>query len=149
MTLKEELKLKCTELINDKISIIKSAINAAQTSANEETKSSAGDKYETGRAMAQLEIEKLTVQLNENKKLIQQLDLLNLQEINTKIRIGSLIYTDQGNYFLSISIGNIVVGNQSFILLSPSSPIGKLFLGKSKGEVIEFNGKKIVIKDIE
>src|SRR6478735_3375704 len=138
MTLKEELKLKCTELINDKISMIKSAISLAQTSANEETKSSAGDKYETGRAMAQLEIEKLTVQLNENKKLIQQLDLLNLQEINTKIRIGSLIYTDQGNYFLSISIGNIVVGNQSFILLSPSSPIGKLFLGKSKGEVIEF-----------
>lgn len=149
MNLKEELKLKCIDLIQEKISMIKNAINAAQASANEETKSSAGDKYETGRAMAQLEIEKLTAQLGENQKLIQQLDTLNLQEEKTKIRLGSLIYTEQANYFLSISLGNVTLENQSFILLSPSSPIGKLFLGKTAGEEIEFNGRKIGIKRIE
>ena len=59
--------------VHERIAATQEAIYTAQLSANEETKSSAGDKYETGRAMAQLEIEKNTAQLAEALKLKQML----------------------------------------------------------------------------
>jgi sortase (surface protein transpeptidase) len=63
--LKTRLHSLCVSYVGQRIETAQRAIAIAQASANEETKSSAGDKYETGRAMAQLEIEK--IQLNWQK----------------------------------------------------------------------------------
>jgi hypothetical protein len=68
MDIKIKLYQYCVEFIDKRIAGAREAIQIAQDSANEETKSSAGDKYETGRAMAQLEIEKNTTQLEEALK---------------------------------------------------------------------------------
>ena len=53
--------------------------------ANNETKSSMGDKYETSREMVQQEINNLQVQLNENLKSLNSLKL-----INTKFQVLKL-----------------------------------------------------------
>ena len=58
-TIKQTLYNFCVTYINQRMATAQQAIHTAQASANEETKSSAGDKYETGRAMMQLEIEKI------------------------------------------------------------------------------------------
>jgi hypothetical protein len=55
-------------VVHQRIASAEEAIRMAQESANQEGKSSAGDKYETGRAMAQLEIEKASGQLAEANK---------------------------------------------------------------------------------
>ena len=54
---KDELYKKCVQIIENQILLAQQGIENAQQAANEETKSSAGDKYETTRAMMQIEIE--------------------------------------------------------------------------------------------
>lgn len=51
-SLKEQLLDHCNSYIGLKLETIRHAIANAQESANDDTKSSAGDKHETGRAMA-------------------------------------------------------------------------------------------------
>ena len=55
---KIELYNSCLAHIEDQIARANSAMANAQQDSNQQTKSSAGDKYETGRAMAQLDKER-------------------------------------------------------------------------------------------
>ena len=66
---KEVLYAYCVNYVQQRIARIQGEINKAQSSANEETKSSMGDKYETSRAMAHQEIENNRMQLLEAEKL--------------------------------------------------------------------------------
>lgn len=61
---KEELVNVIKSKIKDKIKSLEKLI-AETRASNNETKSSMGDKYETGREMLQQEINNLQVQLNE------------------------------------------------------------------------------------
>ena len=68
------------------------AMQAAQASANEESKSSAGDKHETSKAMMQLEIEKLGTQLKEAEELSADFEKINFNKskvIQNDIRISN------------------------------------------------------------
>ena len=67
--LKDLLYQKCFELVENQILSSQKRIEEAQNAANAETKSSAGDKYETTRAMMQIEIENCSKQLAESQKL--------------------------------------------------------------------------------
>jgi len=58
----------CLEFVDSRLNAITHTINEIQVSLTSETKSSAGDKHETGRAMLQLEREKAGNQLAEIKK---------------------------------------------------------------------------------
>jgi hypothetical protein len=80
ISIKQQLYAKCLVFVEQRIATAQEAIASAQRSANEETKSSAGDKYETGRAMAQLEIEKSTLQLAESFKLKQFLEKMEVDQ---------------------------------------------------------------------
>ena len=119
------------------------AIRGAQESANEETKSSAGDKYETGRAMAQLEIEKLRSQWAEATKLKAALEQLREPANEERASRGSLVFTDQGNYFLSIPAGKLEVDGVTWFAISPASPLGSALMGTHIGETIAFQNKQI------
>ena len=69
LSFKIKLHHYCESIVEEQLSGIIAALKDAQEGANNETKSSAGDKHETGRAMAQLETEKLNTQLNEANQL--------------------------------------------------------------------------------
>ena len=58
MNTKQKLFNACKEFVQDKLSTIEKTIQSNKSALNSETKSSAGDKHETGRAMLQLEMEK-------------------------------------------------------------------------------------------
>lgn len=124
------------------------AIGIAQASANEETKSSAGDKYETGRAMMQLEIEKNTVQLSEALKLKQALAAIDPIKSTTVVQPGSLVVTNQYNYYIAISAGQLKIGDKVYFAISPGSPIGMQLTGLSVGETFVFNSKVLCIEHI-
>ena len=57
--------------VEDTIEVYKKGILDAQNGLQSESKSSAGDKHETGRAMLQLEAEKLGKQLQESLTLLK------------------------------------------------------------------------------
>ena len=70
-----------------------------QESLDSETKSSAGDKYETGRAMVQIELEKNQAQYNKFLKLKNELKQIDPIVIKSKIEYGSIVVTNNGNFF--------------------------------------------------
>ncbi|MDA0973557.1 MAG: hypothetical protein O2867_07475 [Bacteroidetes bacterium] len=135
--------------IEESESKLRSAVLEAEASRDSESKSSAGDKHETSRAMAQIEIENLQVQLQrvlENKSI---LDKMRLDEDMIHGQLGALIVTDSGTYFLSIGLGPVeITGGSVVYAVSPQSPIGTMLMGKIKGDSVLLNGKKITLTEV-
>jgi transcription elongation GreA/GreB family factor len=148
INLKTALYEFCVKAVEGKRNLIEVALSNAQASANDETKSSAGDKYETGRAMMHLETEKLLTQLGEVTKMEMGLNQIDPSKINDTVAIGSLVFTAQANYFISVSLGQVKLKNETFFAISPASPVGRLMLGKTENQIFEFGGKKIKIEKV-
>jgi len=149
MSVKQNLYTHCLEYVQQRIGRIKDAIDGAQRSANEETKSSAGDKYETSRAMAQLEIERNLRQLNEAEKLQQILQTI-VTTRDTEVAVpGSLINTSKGVFYIAISLGLVTLDQKQYFVVSADSPIGKLLMGKRVGESINWSNQPYRILGIE
>lgn len=150
MEVKEALYTYCLAYVKQRIASIKEELSHAQSSANEETKSSAGDKYETGRAMAQREVEMNTRQVMEAEKLLLKLESLStIENIEGIIIPGSLVYTSGGVFYIAISIGLISLDQKQYYVVSSDSPIGKLLLGKTNGDSFIWNGHSNTINSIE
>jgi transcription elongation GreA/GreB family factor len=146
--LKSELHRQCLAIVNQRIDTIQKAIADAQATANSDTKSSAGDKYETTRSMMQLEIEQYSTQLAEAMKLKEALVKIN-PELPTKVvQPGSLVLTNNGDFYLATSVGSITVNNKSYVVLSPASPVGALMTGLKTGNEFVFNKRTFVLKDV-
>lgn len=146
--LKYQLYTKCAEYVAQRISHIQSAINAAGDSGNDETKSSVGDKHETGRAMIQLEQEKNAKQLKETLKLKTLLDRINPNQKSQIVALGSLVITNKEKFYISISAGKIMIEKEIYFAISPTSPIGEKLMGLKVNQEISFNGTLYSIKDI-
>ena len=147
-SIKVKLHDRCVQQVNQRISHIEEAMRNAQASANEETKSSAGDKYETGRAMMHLEKEKLSSQLQEVSKMKMALDQINPEKKQVSVELGSLVLTSAAKYFIAVSLGQIKIDGEAYFAISPASPIGRSMFGKVKGEAFEFAGKQVQILEI-
>lgn len=149
MDVKIELLKQCTEFVNKRLQTVEEIIKSNQKALSSETKSSAGDKHETGRAMLQLEMEKAGQQLAGIVVMKTILSKIDISKTTKKAHLGSVIYTTSANYFLSISAGKLVIDDVIFFAISVSSPIGKQLLGKKVNDDFTFNGKKITILKLE
>ncbi len=148
VAIKDELRRFCESYAGDRIGRIQNNIKSINDSLKSETKSSAGDKHETGRAMIQLEREKLGHQLYEAEKMRQTLAGITSLPSRTNIGQGSLVITTEGVYYISISAGAFKKGAAQIYCISSLSPIGKKLFGKSKGHCFDFNQKTICIKKV-
>jgi hypothetical protein len=146
--IKKKLIIKCQDFVDGRMKTISKTISSNQSALQSESKSSAGDKHETGRAMLQLEMEKASLQLESVNEMKATLDKINLNSDSDNSKLGSLVITSSGSYFLSISAGKIEVDNKGYYAVSLSSPIGKQMLGAKRGDKVNFNGKIITIKRI-
>lgn len=149
MNIKTELYRQCEAYVNQRLATIQKTISSNQKDLTSETKSSAGDKHETGRAMLQLEMEKAGQQLASIQQMKETLAKVDVIKESNTASLGALIETNQGTYFLSISVGQLAVAGSHFFAISVSSPIGKLLLGKKEGEKVLWNGKEIRIQKVE
>ncbi|TLP73043.1 3-oxoacyl-ACP synthase [Maribacter sp. ACAM166] len=141
----EELKRAaydhCIQFVSERLGRIQLQIKELEIALSSETKSSAGDKHETGRAMIQLEREKLGQQLSELEKTQQLLSKVPKYRDSQTIGLGSLVITDSFSYYIGISAGEYKHTTKSVYCISAATPIGKLVFGKSVGHTINFNGK--------
>lgn len=148
MSVKQALYNQCKTILNDRLKVIQNTIIDIQNSLQSETKSSAGDKHETGRAMLQLEREKAGQQLAELQKQIELLLKINTGINHSKIALGSIVKTTISNYFIAVSIGEIEYNNEFYYGISVATPIGKLLLSKSVGDTVQFRNKRFTITSI-
>jgi len=146
--LKAVLIDNCESFVSERMKTITEIISSNQDALQSETKSSAGDKHETGRAMLQLEMEKASSQLESVNKMKETLGKITFHAVSDVSKLGSLVITSSGNYFLAISLGKIEVNNVVYYAVSLSSPIGKKLFGTKRGDSVDFNGRQIKILDI-
>lgn len=145
MTIKEQLYIFCEDYVESRINHILKLLKELEKDMENEGKNSAGDKYETGREMMSEEWNKLSNQL---KVFIQQKETLQLAKNrhNSKhIQLGKLVKTSASNYFISISVGQIKLENEIIYAIGANSPIARLLIGKTEGEIFEFSGIKHTI----
>ena len=146
--LKRALFGACTQFLDGRLETVQKHIGDIQESLTSETKSSAGDKHETGRAILQLEREKAGHQLAEIERVKQLLQRMDIAKLSETVALGSVVVTDQATYFLAISAGAIQIDNRSYYAIAPNTPIGQLLMGKSEGDEVLFRETNMIIRTI-
>ncbi len=149
MTIKQALYQLCQTAIQQKIEQAQKGISDAQSSANNETKSSAGDKYETARAMMHLEKERFARQLAEAIQLNETLSNAQVLKSYETVQAGALVETSNGYFLIAASLGKLKHEGKTYFALSFASPIAQAIRGLKTGETGTFRGKKINIISIQ
>lgn len=148
MSIKIKVYEKCLDLVEQKVLIAQKSMKEAQESANSEEKSTAGDKYDTARAMSQIERDMHAKQFTEALHLKQILKGITISKTSKKIEVGSLVITSIGKFFMSIALGKIQVDGEDIFIISPLSPLGQLMLDKKAGKKVKLNGKEIELIEV-
>lgn len=144
---KEHIKQACIKLIEQRIITAETAMRNAQESSNSEDKSSAGDKYETARAMGQIARDMNAKQLMQAQLDMNELQKLDIQPTNF-VKKGALVKTPQATYFIALGLGAIQMPHETITVISPKSPLGSVLMGKKAGETYSFNNQNINIEHI-
>lgn len=145
---KQQVIAICVQKIQERIATAEDAMKRAQESANGEEKSSAGDKYETSRAMGQLDRDMNARQLAEAKKELAALQKIDADIVHQTVANGSLVITSAQAYFIGVGLGIIHSDGISFIALSPNAPLSKMMIGKKVNDTVQLNSNKILIQQI-
>jgi transcription elongation GreA/GreB family factor len=146
--LKSQLYQLCLTFIQNRIENIEYSLQQARQASNDDTKSSAGDKYETTREMMQQEMDrnsKLLYEAGQQKIALQQVEQVDVAK---EVKNGSLVLTSSGNFYISISASEMNIDGQKFIAVSQAAPIGRTFIGSKVGDELNFNGNKYLVKEI-
>jgi len=139
---KSEIYTACVNKQKSKIEELQSAIDKVQESIVGEENSTAGNKFETARAMGQEELDRLNQTINHAVRDMNILNQIDAEKSCDSVQLGALITTDKKVMYLSIGIGKIELGKETVFAISGSSPIGRQIMGMKKGETIVFAGKK-------
>lgn len=139
---------QCISIIESRIHASMVLMEEAQEAANNEEKSSAGDKYETGRAMNQLDKDMHARQLAGNKQELAALKSVDDSRVYDSVKAGAFIQTQQNNFFIAAGLGKISFEGMEIFLLSPNAPLARSFFGKKKDERLNFSGKEMLIVEL-
>lgn len=142
---KEIIHAALLKEIDFRYSNLKRTLKDVLIATASDTKSSAGDKHETSRAMAQLEQEKIGGQISEINKIQEILFRIDPSKTHSTIQLGSLVQTSDGWFYLSAGIGSLIVNKELVFCMTLAAPLGKLLFGKKAGDLIEWQGKSIEI----
>jgi len=148
-----ELKAKVYETaiskVKEKMQMLREERNAINEGILEDNKSSAGDKFETGRETMTQDLNTVEKQLKQAKLEFDELcRLQSIKGISPTVQEGSLVKIGGDKFLISISMGQINVGEEKCFLLSENSPLGQSLIGKKENEEIQFRGKPMKIAEI-
>jgi hypothetical protein len=122
---KNHLLEYCERHVEDKLERIQSEIERGKQALNGESKSSAGDKHETARAMAQLEMEKAGQRYSQvlpMRLVCRQIRANFNSSEESVVRLGSLVCSGGKFYFLAISLGLVNINSQKYIVVFTKKP---------------------------
>lgn len=148
LELKQQLYKDILASVEVKIAEVDRLMLETSESMKNDTKSSAGDKFETGREMLQAELNNKQIQLNKLLQTKKDLSKMNLLEHHVKVGFGSLVQTSIGCYYISVALGAITLNGEKYYALSLASPVGKLLSGREVGDKYTFQSKNVEILQI-
>lgn len=136
-----QLKEKETLLATERKNIIESIL--------EDEKSSAGDKYETGRETMTQDLNTIEGRIKQGKADLDELyRLQTIKDSPASVQEGSLIKLGADWFLIAVSIGAVKVGDAKVFLMSRNSPLGELLIGKKKHDQVNFRGKQHKIEEL-
>lgn len=144
---KKELFHTISGTIAEKITRLQADMADLQKDIAEDSKSSAGDKFETSREMAQQELLKLSTQLNEQQRMKSLLES-QAPERFTQAQSGAVVFTNKGIFLLGIPVGKVSFRELDLIGIGLGAPLGQNLLHKKKNDQILFNGQQFIIEEI-
>ncbi len=148
ITFKIKLKESCVTLLKERIANALQAMNQAQESANNQEKSSVGDKHETSRAISQAERDMNARQLQQAEKDLHFVENMNVEQVSHNIVNGSVFKIQEQFFFVAIGLGAISVENTNVMVISHQSPIFLSLKMKKRGEMGGFRGIEQVISEV-
>lgn len=146
-SLKRAVHEQCLALLAQRITDMQVEVDSLRTSESD-TKSSAGDKHETGRAMAQLEIEKHLSSIALARDMVASLERLDPDQHSTKAVLGALVATDTGRYYIAVPFGRIRAKEMDVHVISPQAPLALAFARTPIGGTARFNGADHIMRSI-
>ena len=144
---KPALHAACHAFIEQRIAAARTAMQAAQESSSSETKSSAGDKYETGREMANAERDRNAAHMQQAQQLQTELARINPETVCDTVHPGALVSTSLGRFYISISAGKLE--GQDVFAVSAAAPVAMALKGLRAGAEAVFNGKLVRVLAVE
>ncbi|WP_298952520.1 transcription elongation factor [uncultured Nonlabens sp.] len=145
---KKAINTYCLETVGQRLTIIKKNLDSLMDAKRNETKSSAGDKYETGRAMIQNEEELYKRQRAETSIILDQLLRIDPDKECSFIEPGALVVLPSGYFYIAAGMGKLVVNGMDCFAVSLSSPIGQALKSKKKGDTIIFQNREVMILNV-
>jgi hypothetical protein len=145
---KQKLIQACSDYLKDKIQSLNTIIKEVSESSNAESKSSAGDKHETSKAMMQLEIEKLGTQLKEAEGQLAEFEKINFNKNFQSTEQGCLVETNKGYFLIASSIGKVAVDDKTVFVISSKSPLALKLMGSNQKDTVVFNDVSYLINSI-
>jgi transcription elongation GreA/GreB family factor len=111
--------------------------------AARETKSSAGDKYETAREMIAQSRRLMEGNLAEADAALATLDRMSAAPAQAGCGFGSLVETSQGWLLVGASLGDVEVDGVPIRTLSLASPLGQALKGRRAGDRFPWRGAEL------
>jgi len=148
-TFKEKVYQTAIAQVKEKINLLKAERKAINDGILEDTKSSAGDKFETGRETMSRDLMTVENQLKQaNFEFDELCRFQAIKEPSATVQEGSLVQVGSDKYLISISLGQVSVDGEKLFMLSKNSPLGEILVGSKKNDQVEFRGKSILITEI-
>ena len=137
--MKKEVCQSILETLEQKIKTVKQSVSFIQEARNNETKSSAGDKFETHRAMMHLQMETFIKRKEVAEDLYSILQrIASAKVLNQQIGLGSLVELERGWYYISVSAPKFIYQNLQYTVISREAPFYKQLQGKEVGDFVEW-----------
>lgn len=146
--LKKKIHQSCLIMLQEKIQQTELEMHELVSGASNDSKSTAGDKHETARAMMQREQENLGKQLNDLRQQKTTFERIPTETNLNFVSQGSLIKTSRGYFYLALALGKIHIDELDIFVLSSHSPLGQKLLGCKKQDSVSINQSTYVIEEI-
>ena len=124
--------------LQNKLTYLNTTLQQAIDSRNSDTKSSAGDKFETSREMAQIEIHKLESEIVKTQQFIN----------NLLAKASQFIVTNKGVFLITIPFGKLMLNDTVVFCISNSAPIAKPLVNTEISAQFNYGGVEYEVLDI-
>lgn len=149
MSIKEKLLEVHFEMLEGKIDVFQDMIRTMTEEAQNDAKSSAGDKHETALSRLHIEQENLSNKIREAiaaKEILYKIDPTKKSSI---VGLGSLVKINSIYLFVSTALPKVFIEDFSVLAISEDAPLVKMLKGKKVYDEVTYNGSVFRINELE
>ena len=106
------------------------------------------DRYDAFRNQMLSKRDMFAQQMQKANQELIMLNAIKPSPLKKKVEFGAIVIADQQKYFVAVSMGKVILGEETYLCISPAVPVFKVLSGLKTGDATIFNGNKIQITDV-